>query len=311
MFQRVAFLFAGQGAQAVGMGQDLAAASAGARALFARADAALGRSLSGLCFNGPLETLTASANCQPAITVASLASLAAFLEQRPVKPVACAGLSLGEYAALAAAGALDADTAVRLVAERGQRMDEACRASAGAMAAVLNGDPELVAKISAEAGIDVANFNCPGQIVISGAKDGVARAIEALKAAGVSRVIPLTVDGAFHSRLMAPAAERFQPVLAAAAIRAPACPVAQNVTGTLVTDPGAIRANLGAQITGSVRWEGCVRAILALGVEAVVEFGPGQVLAGFMKRIDKTVPVFNVGSQADLDKLLADPRWAA
>ena len=294
MFQRVAFLFAGQGAQTVGMGQDLAAADAGARAVFAQADAALGRAISGICFTGPLETLTASANCQPAITVTSLACLAAFLARRPLQPVACAGLSLGEYAALAAAGAMDA----------------ACRASAGTMAAVLNGDPERVAKICAEAGIDVANYNCPGQIVISGGTDGVAQAITALKTAGVSRVIPLTVDGAFHSRLMAPAATAFGAALAGAAIQAPACPVAQNVTGTLVTDAAAIRANLAAQITGSVRWESCVRTILALGADAVIEFGPGQVLAGFMKRIDKTVPVFNVGSLADLDKLLADPRWA-
>ena len=310
MFQRVAFLFAGQGAQTVGMGQDLAAADPGARAVFASADAALGRAISEICFTGPLETLTASSNCQPAITVTSLACLAAFLARRPLAPVACAGLSLGEYAALVAAGAMDADTAVRLVAERGRLMDAACRASAGTMAAVLNGDPDLVAKICAGAGIDVANFNCPGQLVISGTRDGVAQAIDALKAAGVSRVIPLTVDGAFHSRLMAPAATAFGAVLAAAAIHAPACPVAQNVTGALVTDAAAIRANLAAQITGSVRWESCVRTILALGADAVIEFGPGQVLAGFMKRIDKTVPVFNIGSQADLDKLLADPRWA-
>lgn len=309
MYKRVAFLFAGQGAQVVGMGKDLVAASGAARELFARADAVLGRSISELCFNGPAEALTESANSQPAITVTSLACLAAFRERLTVAPVACAGLSLGEFAALATAETLTVEDAVKLVAARGQFMAEACRATAGGMAAVLNAEPALVADTCAQQGIDVANYNCPGQIVISGEKARVALTIEALKAAGVAKIIPLTVDGAFHSRLMATAVPKFATALAATSLRAPSCPVAQNVVGALVTEVAEIRRNLENQITGSVRWETCVRSIMALGVEAFVEFGPGTVLSGFMKRIDRTIPMFNVSNLADLDKLTADPRW--
>ena len=309
MFNRIGFLFAGQGAQAVGMGQDLIAASPAARQLFDQADGWLGRSLSGLCFAGPPAELTRTANCQPAITVMSLACVAALQERRPVQPAVCAGLSLGEFSALATAGALTAEDAVRLVAARGQFMEDACRATEGAMAAVLNADPVLVADTCRAQGTDVANYNCPGQIVISGEKTRLQQTIDALKAAGVSRIIPLAVDGAYHSRLMAPATPRFAERLAGVGLAAPRCPVAQNVVGELVTDPAVIRRNLENQITGSVRWEACIRAMLTTGVDALIEFGPGQVLAGFMKRIDRNVPMFNVGSAADLDKTLADPRW--
>jgi [acyl-carrier-protein] S-malonyltransferase len=309
MINRVGFLFAGQGAQTVGMGQDLAAASPAARRLFDQADVWLGRRLSGLCFTGPLAELTRTANCQPAITVMSLACVAALQERRSVQPAACAGLSLGEFAALATAGVLTAEDAVRLVAARGQFMEDACRATEGAMAAVLNADPAVVADCCAAQGTDVANYNCPGQIVISGEKARLQLTMEALKAAGVSRIIPLTVDGAYHSRLMAQATPRFAELLTGIPLTAPRCLLAQNVVGDLVTDPAAIRRNLETQITGSVRWEACVRAMLHAGVDALIEFGPGQVLAGFMKRIDRNVPVFNVGNVADLDKTLADPRW--
>lgn len=307
---RCAFMFAGQGAQAVGMGKDLAAASPAAAALFARADRLLGRDLSRLCFDGPAEALTRTSACQPAITVMSLACLAALRERRALEPVACGGLSLGEFPALAAAAALSFEDAVRLVAERGRLMEEACRATEGAMAAVLNADPALVAQVCTEQGVDVANFNCPGQIVISGERGRLGAALEALKAAGVSRAVPLQVDGAYHSRLMAGAVPGFTAALATAAVLAPRCPVAQNVVGALVSDPAAIRANLTAQITGSVRWEACVRALQAAGAEGFIEFGPGQVLAGFMKRIDRNLPVASIGGMADLEKWLADPRWA-
>lgn len=308
-FSKVAFMFAGQGAQAVGMGRDLAETSPAARAWLEQADAAFGRPLTGICFNGPAEELTRSANCQPAITAVSLACLAAFREKIALEPAACGGLSLGEFAALTAAGVMDAADALRLVAARGQFFEEACRSTEGGMAAVLNAEPELVAKVCADNGVDVANYNCPGQIVISGEKALLAKTVEALKAAGVSRVIPLTVDGAFHSRLMGSAAPKFAAVLAGVALRAPSCLVVQNVTGGAVNEPEQIRKNLELQITGSVRWEQDVRAMLATGAEAVVEFGPGTVLSGFMKRIDKTVPCFNVGSAADLQKLLADERF--
>ena len=309
MFTRIAFIFAGQGAQAVGMGRELAAASPAAGDLFVQADRLLGRDLSRRCFEGPAEALTKTSNCQPAITVTSLACLAAFRERCPLEPVACGGLSLGEFAALVAAGVLTAADAVKLVAARGLFMEEACRASEGGMAAVLNADPALVANSCAAQGGDVANYNCPGQIVISGEKRKIEMAVAALKTAGVSRILPLSVDGAYHSRLMAAAVPRFAALLADTPLAVPRCPVAQNFVGRLVTDPAEIRRNLAAQITGSVRWEECVRAMLATGAEGVIEFGPGQVLAGFMKRIDRNVPVFNVGNVADLDKTLADPRF--
>ena len=297
--KRFGFMFAGQGAQAVGMGRDLAEVSPAARRVFEQADAALGRSISRICFDGPAEVLTESVNCQPAIYTMSLACLAAFQEKAACQPVVAGGLSLGEFAALTAAGVLDAAAGTRLVAERGRLMQEACRASEGSMAAVLKGDNAVIAAVCAASGIDVANYNCPGQVVISGTKAGVAAASAELSAKGM-RVMPLTVDGAFHSRLMQPAADRFVAVLAAASLSAPAIPVAQNVVGTLVAETELIRTNLARQVSGSVRWEECVRAMLAAGAEALIEFGPGKVLCGFAQRIDKSVPVCNVGSAADL-----------
>jgi [acyl-carrier-protein] S-malonyltransferase len=310
MFQKIGFMFAGQGAQTVGMGKDLAEAVPAVRDWFGRADDALGRPISEICFNGPQDALTKSANCQPAITATSLACLIAFQQRFPgVKPVACGGLSLGEFAALAAAGVVGFEDAVKLVAARGQFFEDACRATEGGMAAVLNGDAAVIEKVCAAAGVDVANYNCPGQIVISGEKAKLPAAIEGLKAAGISKVIPLTVDGAFHSRLMGSAVPRFAEVLKGVELRAPQCVVVQNVVGGPVADPAQIRPNLEAQITGSVRWEQCARAMIAAGAEALVEFGPGTVLGGFMKRIDKQFPMFNVGSAADLEKLAADPRF--
>jgi len=213
MKRRFGFMFAGQGAQFVGMGKDLVEASAAAREAFMTADRVLGRSVSGLCFEGPAEELTESRNCQPAIYTMSLAALAALDERVPFQPVVTGGLSLGEFAALTAAGTLDFETGIRLVAARGAAMQEACRAVDGAMAAVLNADPALVSDTAARCDVDVANENCPGQIVISGRRDAIQAAIAALHDSGVQRVIPLTVDGAYHSRLMAPAAEQFRVAL--------------------------------------------------------------------------------------------------
>ncbi len=306
MAKRLGFMFAGQGAQFVGMGQDIAGNSAAARALFEQGDAALGRGLSQMCFTGPMESLTETRNCQPAIYTMSLACLEAFREQMPgVEPVACGGLSLGEFSALTAAGALGFEAGLKLVARRGELMGEACRASDGAMAAVISAEPALVERICAENDIDVANYNCPGQIVISGSRPGVEAAVTALQDAGVSRVILLNVDGAFHSRLMAPAAEAFAAVLEDVTIGTPACPVAQNVAGGLVTCPEAIKKNVELQVTGSVRWEGCVRAMIEAGAEALIEFGPGKVLSGFMRRIDRKFPTFNIAGSDDLEKVIA------
>lgn len=306
MSKRLGFMFAGQGAQFVGMGSDLVDGSDAARQLFEQANAALGRDLTKLCFDGPMEDLTESANCQPAIYTMSLACLAAFQERVPTDPVCCGGLSLGEFAALTAAGSLDFAAGLRLVATRGKLMGEACRATAGGMAAVLNAEPDLVVGICADNGVDVANYNCPGQIVISGPVDGVAQCLSALQEAGVARVIPLKVDGAFHSRLMAPAAEKFAVVLQDVALAAPKPAVAQNFAGALVEDPEAIRENLGRQVTGSVKWEACVRAMMGMGLDALIEFGPGQTLSGFMRRIDRHFPTYHISNREELEKVVGE-----
>ncbi len=306
MSQKLGFIFAGQGAQAVGMGRELAAESSAARALFEAADRVLERPLSAICFEGPQEALTASRNCQPAIYTMSCACLAAFQERTGLLlPTVCGGLSLGEFGALQAAGVLSFEAGLKLVAARGGFMEEACRNSDGAMAAVLNADIELLSEVCEKYGIDIANYNCPGQTVVSGGKAQVEGAVEALRGAGVSRVIMLEVDGAFHSRLMAPAAAQFAGVLMGIELQSPKCLLVQNYPGGAVSDPETIRANLKEQITGSVKWEQCVMAMLASGVEAMVEFGPGKVLAGFMRRIDRRIPVYNVGTIEDLEQAVA------
>ena len=301
MNARVGFMFAGQGAQFPGMGSDLPARSKAAAELFDRADAQLGWSLSELCFEGAAEALTASANCQPAIFTMSLACVAAFRERTGVSPAVCGGLSLGELSALAAAEAYDFESGLALVARRGQLMDAACAASQGAMAAVIGGEPAVIEGICRDGGIDVANYNCPGQIVISGLAEKVDEAVARLADAGPRTVVRLNVAGAFHSRLMQPAADAFAPVLADTAIAAPVCPVVQNVVGAVVADPATIRQNLAGQVTGSVQWEACVRAMLDAGVQALIEFGPGKVLSGFMRRIDRKFPVCNIQGAEDLD----------
>lgn len=302
--KKIGFMFAGQGAQFVGMGKDLAETSTAAKAIFEQADQQAGRSISALCFNGPLEVLTLSTNCQPAIYTTSMACLAAFREKCAIQPIITAGLSLGEYAALTAAEAIDFSTGLTLVSERGRFMNDACRNSEGAMAAILRGDTSIIEEVAAQCQIDVANYNCPGQVVISGNKEGVQRAGELLAEKKI-RVIPLTVDGAFHSRLMQPAADNFANVLAKTTIHRPKILTAQNVVGNIVTDPEQIRQNLARQVSGSVRWEACVNTMLTQGVEALIEFGPGKVLAGFAGKINKQIPAYSIGSSDDLAQVLA------
>lgn len=301
MPETVGFMFAGQGAQSVGMGRDLYESSPAAKAVFDEADSVLGRSITQLCFHGPPDKLTESAQCQPAIYTVSVACMRALQEQVEIRPIVTGGLSLGEFAALTAAEALSFRDGITLVAKRGSLMDEACRAADGAMAAVIGNDLELIRNKAAENDVDVANYNCPGQTVISGRTDNIDKAVAALEAAGVRRVVKLDVAGAYHSRLMADAAEEFGSVLASATIGTPACPVVQNVVGKTVTDPGMIRENLQKQVSGSVRWEECVHAMMGAGAASLVEIGPGTVLSGFMRRIDRTVPVCHVSGAEDLD----------
>jgi [acyl-carrier-protein] S-malonyltransferase len=292
---RTAWLFSGQGAQAVGMGKDLVERHPMAAAVFQEADAVLGWSVSELCFAGPAEKLTESRFCQPAIYTMSSACLAAFRAAFPeILPTGVAGLSLGEFAALHAAGVFSFADGLRLVARRGELMDQCCCDNPGGMASVLGADPDLVREVCAACGIDVANYNCPGQVVISGTKDGVAAAVEQLRARGVRKLIPLNVAGAYHSRLMRPAGEAFSAVLDGVALQVPTVPAAQNYPGACVADIDEIRANLVAQVAGSVRWEECIAALARAGADAFVEFGPGNIVSGLARRCAPAAAVFSI-----------------
>ena len=295
------FVFSGQGAQAVGMGKCLYDSSAAAKAVFDEADAVLGRKLSDVIFNGPDADLTVSTNCQPAIYTMSCAALAAFKEKFPgVIPAACAGLSLGEYAALYAGKAFSFADGLKLLQTRAGLMDKACRETCGGMASVLGGDRAVIEEVCKECDIDVANYNNPGQIVISGEKEKLAAAVDALKAKGMRKVIVLNVAGAFHSRLMAAAGEGLKEALAAAPVVLPATPVYHNFTAAVAGSVDELKANLAAQVAGSVRWEECVRAMAAMGCDTMIEFGPGNVLTGLMRRTIPEMKCFNINSAETL-----------
>ena len=295
------FVFSGQGAQTVGMGKDLAEAFPEAKALFDEADAVLGYEQSSIIFNGPAEKLTESRYCQPAIYTMSCAALAAFKTRYPdVTPVGCAGLSLGEYGALYAGGAFTFAEGLRLLAQRAELMDKACRATSGGMASVLGGDAEIIKEVCAACEIDVANFNSPGQIVISGEKVKLAKAVEELKARGMRKIIVLNVAGAFHSRLMKPAGEALEKVLEESPVAMPRIPVYHNFTAAPAADVAQLRANLAAQVAGSVRWDECVRNMVAAGGDTMIEFGPGNVLTGLLRRTLPEVRGLNVNSAETL-----------
>lgn len=299
------FVFSGQGAQFAGMGKDLAAYSVAAKNIFNAADQALGYSLSDIIFNGPDEKLTQTIYCQPAIYTMSCAALAAFYEKHPgVQPVACAGLSLGEYGALYAAKAFDFVTGLKLLAKRAELMDAACKATNGSMASVINGDPAVIREVCEKCDVDVANFNSPGQIVISGDKELLNNAVDALKAAGIRKVIVLNVAGAFHSRMMKSAGDALLPVLESTQFTTPVCPVYHNFTAAPAADINEIRKNLAAQVAGSVRWEESVRAIAAAGADTMIEFGPGNVLTKLCSRTLPDIKTVNINS---FDTLQAFP----
>lgn len=295
------FVFSGQGAQTVGMGKDLYETSAAARKIFDEADSVLGYSLTDIIFNGPIEKLTESLYCQDAIYTVSCAALAAFREKfGEIEPVACAGLSLGEYGALYCGGAFDFATGAKLLAARGKLMDEACRKTNGAMASVLGGDPGVIAEVCKEMDIDVANYNCPGQIVISGEKSKVEAAVAELKARGLRKVILLNVAGAFHSRLMQEAGAGLEKVLADTDVKLPEISVYHNFTADVSSSVEELKKNLTSQVAGSVRWEDCVRRAAAAGADTVIEFGPGAVLTGLVRRtVD--MKLININSAASLE----------
>jgi [acyl-carrier-protein] S-malonyltransferase len=304
---KTALLFAGQGAQAVGMGQDLAAAFPSAKAWFDRANAALGYDLASICFNGPEPELTKTENAQPGIFLVSWVAFQLLQERVPtLKFDAAAGLSLGEFTALTAAGAMSFEDGLRVVRQRGRFMQEACESTRGGMAAVIGLDEGPTREVCAEAGVVLANLNCPGQLVISGETDKIAKAVELAKAKGAKRAIALPVAGAYHSPLMAGAQPKLQAELAKIKIAPPAVPVISNVTGQPHESNrqdacATISARLVEQVTSSVLWEKSMRCLLAQGFTRFIEFGPGTALSGFMKRIDKSAQMLNVADAASLE----------
>ena len=292
MAKKIALLFAGQGAQVVGMGRDLAEQFPAAANLFRRADEILGRKLSEIAWNGPIEELTKTSNCQPALYVHGLACLAALREVAGEFPIeGAAGLSLGEITAHAAAGTFDFATGLKLVQRRGELMDEACAATYGAMAAMIGADESTVRLLAADEDVDVANINGPGQIVISGELAKVEAAIGVAKEYGIRRATLLNVAGAYHSRLMESAYVKLGEALAEIPMQTPRFAVISNVTGEEVTTPDEIRRTLQDQVTATVRWLDCMERLLERGCELFIELGSAGVLAGLLKRTRKDVDV--------------------
>jgi [acyl-carrier-protein] S-malonyltransferase len=312
MRRKIALLFSGQGAQQVGMGKDLAGRYAVAANLFAETDRRLGRSLSQLVFDGPIEELTKTSNCQVALYVHGLAVLRVVEEEAGLIPaIAAAGLSLGEFTAHAAAETFDFATGLHLVEERSRFMEEACNETSGAMAAFVGGEESLMRQVAAEADVDVANLNAPGQIVLSGEIPKIENAIKIAKEKGVKRAVPLTVAGAFHSRLMKSAKQRLQAELATAAIRSPRLTVVANVTASPVLEPEEIRSTLSDQVTSSVRWADSIEYLLdRVGCDLLLELGPSSVLAGLVARIRKSVELLSIEDLATLEEALPTIRAA-
>ena len=283
------------------MGRSLHDSSAAARALYDEAGTALGWDLAKVSFDGPDDELTQTRVCQPALYVHGLALVAALREKGLLGSVDFGlGLSLGEVTACAAAGVFDFATGLAIVAERGRLMQAACEASAGAMAAIIGESREAVLELCREAGVEAANFNAPGQIIISGGKAAVAAAVEAAKAKGFKKVIPLNVAGAYHSRLMEPARAAFEAFLKAVPFSAPTFTVFTNTTGRAIADPEEIKRALVRQVVSPVLWEDCMRSAAAAGATEFWELGPGAVLAGLARRTEKSWKVRSMSEYADL-----------
>ncbi|HNQ72244.1 MAG TPA: ACP S-malonyltransferase [Verrucomicrobiota bacterium] len=299
---KTALLFAGQGAQTVGMGRGWAETFPSARAWFDRANAALGYDLTHICFAGPEAELTKTENAQPGIFLVSWVAFELLKEHVPgFEFAAAAGLSLGEFTALTAAGSLDFADGLRVVRQRGRFMQAACEATQGGMAAIIGLDEAATRDACTEAGVTLANLNCPGQIVISGAADRIGPACELARAKGAKRAIPLSVAGAYHSPLMASAQPKLQAELERITLSAPSVPVISNVTAQPHTTPAQIASRLIEQVTASVRWEESMRYLIAQGFTRFIELGPGTALSGFMKRIHKEAQLLTVADAASLE----------
>lgn len=296
-----ALLFPGQGSQFVGMGKDLCDAIPECKVLFEKANETLGFDIASICFDGPEDELKKSHNTQPAIFTVSAAAFEAMKLKKPMEFDFAAGHSLGEWGALYAAGVISFEDTLKVLKARGEFIQAACDAHPGGMLAVIGLDDESLEKIAEETGVTPANINSPGQTVLSGTAEAIDKAADACKEAGAKRALPLPVAGAFHSPLMQPAAGKLAAFLEDIELNEPGMPVLSNVTGAPHENAAAIRANMVAQITGSVRWVACMQYLAAQGVSEAVECGPGKVLNGLMKRIDKTVSVSNIGALSDLE----------
>lgn len=304
---KTALLFAGQGAQYVGMGKELAEAYHEAKELFQRANQILNYDLTSICFEGPEATLTKTENAQPAIFLVSWIAFELLKKRAPeLKYDATAGLSLGEITALTAAGAMKFEDGLTLVHKRGKYMQEACDRTNGAMVAVIGVDISVIKEVCSECDVDIANLNCPGQIVISGEREKIQKACDVLKSRGAKRVVPLQVAGAYHSRLMASA----RPLLAKAIdeishLFDPAVSVISNVTALPYKGKVQIRELLVEQLTSTVRWEDCIRYLLNSGFTRFIELGPGTVLSGFLKRIDSNATILNIADPKSLENTIS------
>ena len=299
----IAFIFPGQGTQYVGMGKDLYDAFPESRKIFDKADNILRAPLTKLCFQGPLEELTQTVNCQPAIFTTSIAYLKAFKANHKSQTTNhMAGLSLGEYTALVAAGALSFEDGLHLVASRARFMEEAAGERPGRMSCILGLDLDIVEKIVQDSGAEIANLNCPGQVVISGSPEALEKANKLAQEKQAKRVVNLEVSGAFHSSFMQPAGKRLAGVLNNINIKQPTAAVISNVTALPESAASEIKENLIKQLTQRVLWEDSVRFMLKQGVNRFFEIGPGKVLKGLIRKIDPDVEVVNIGTKEDIDK---------
>jgi len=299
----VAYVFPGQGAQYVGMGQDFYNTCAPAKETFERADKVLGFAISGLMFKGPLEELTKTDNCQSAIFTASIAFLYALQAQRPAITVRyAAGLSLGEYTALVAAGAISFEEGLKLVRKRGRYMDQAAQENPGGMVSLIGLSLDAVKEICRRSKTEVANRNCPGQTVISGREDALEKAKELARVQGAKKAISLQVAGAFHSSLMASAAEKLTRDLKQVEVRRPGMPVISNVTADEENSSQEIKDNLARQVASGTRWEDSINFISSCGIKTFIEIGPGKVLKGLLRRINPELKVYNIGTLEELEK---------
>ncbi|MCG7434184.1 ACP S-malonyltransferase [Lysinibacillus sp. FSL M8-0216] len=312
---KIAFIFPGQGSQVVGMGQEFVENAAESRAFYDRADQALELELSKLMLEGPVEELTLTYHAQPALLTTGV-MVAEKLRAAGIQPHYAAGHSLGEYGALVIAGVMSFEDAVKIVHKRGLYMNEAVPAGQGAMAAILGMELEALNEVTEQVSaagepVQVANVNCPGQIVISGTKEGVEKASSSAKEAGAKRAISLVVSGPFHSELMRPSSEKLKAVLADVTLAAPQIPVVGNVMAKELTDVPAIQQELVEQVYSAVQWEASMREMIAQGVDVFIECGPGKVLSGLLKKIDRSVTAYCVYDEASLEAVLeASKEWS-